>query len=378
MSKNIQLLQGNEACAMGAIYAGCDFFGGYPITPSTEVAEEMALLLPRNGGKFIQMEDEIAGIGTILGAAAAGAKAMTATSGPGFSLMMELLGYGCMAEIPCVIVNVQRGGPSTGLPTKGAQADVMQARWGTHGDHPTIALCPSSVEESFKLTVKAFNLAEKFRMPVILLLDEFIGHMREKIEIPEPGKLEVYTHLKPNCKPSEYMHYGDGSSVGGAYADMGSGYRFNITGLTHDKHGFPTGRSDEIQWKMDRLKDKIEQHRPELVEVDQEFMDDAEIAVFSYGGAARSAQQAIREARAQGIKTGLVRPTTIWPFPDQAIEDILRKVKAVIVAEISQGQLLGEVQRINQFHTKVIPVQRYDGEMLTPNEVLKAITEVKI
>jgi 2-oxoglutarate ferredoxin oxidoreductase subunit alpha len=376
MSKDIRLLQGNEACALGAIYAGCDFFGGYPITPSTEVAEEMALMLPKKGGKFIQMEDEIAGIGTILGAAAAGAKAMTATSGPGFSLMMELLGYGCMAEIPCVIVNVQRGGPSTGLPTKGAQADMMQARWGTHGDHPTIALCPSSVEESFKLTVKAFNLAEKFRMPVILLLDEFIGHMREKMQMPAPGELELYTHPQPTVSPAEYTHYGDGSSVGGPYASMGSGYRFNITGLTHDQHGFPTGRSDEIQWKMDRLKDKIEKHRPELLEVDQEFMDDAEIAVFSYGGAARSAQQAIREARARGIKVGLVRPTTIWPFPDQALEEILRKVKTVIVAEISQGQLLGEIQRLNQTHTKVIPVQRYDGEMLTPNEVLNAIVEV--
>ncbi len=377
MNKNIQLLQGNEACALGAIYAGCDFFGGYPITPSTEIAEDMALMLPKNGGKFIQMEDEIAGIGTILGAAAAGAKAMTATSGPGFSLMMELLGYGCMAEIPCVIVNVQRGGPSTGLPTKGAQADIMQARWGTHGDHPTIALCPSSVEESFKLTVKAFNLAEKFRMPVILLLDEFIGHMREKMEIPAPGKLEIYTHPQPTVKPADYQHYGDGSSVNGSYASMGSGYRFNITGLTHDKHGFPTGRADEIQWKMDRLRDKVEGHRAELLEVDEEFMDDAEIAVFSYGGAARSAQQAIREARAKGIKAGLVRPTTIWPFPDKALEDVLRRVKTMIVAEINQGQLLGEIQRLNQFHTKVVSVQRYDGEMLTPNEVLNAITEVK-
>jgi len=376
MNKDIRLLQGNEACALGAIYAGCDFFGGYPITPSTEVAEDMALMLPRNGGKFIQMEDEIAGIGTILGAAAAGAKAMTATSGPGFSLMMELLGYGCMAEIPCVIVNVQRGGPSTGLPTKGAQADMMQARWGTHGDHPTIALCPSSVEESFKLTVKAFNLAEKFRMPVILLLDEFIGHMREKMQMPAPGELELYTHPQPTVSPAEYTHYGEGSSVGGAYASMGSGYRFNITGLTHDQHGFPTGRSDEIQWKMDRLRDKVEGHRAELLEVDEEFMDDAEIAVFSYGGAARSAQQAIREARARGIKAGLVRPTTIWPFPDKAIEEVLRKVKVMIVAEINQGQLLGEVQRLNQSHTKVVPVQRYDGEMLTPNEVLNAIVEV--
>jgi 2-oxoglutarate ferredoxin oxidoreductase subunit alpha len=375
MSKDIRLLQGNEACALGAIYAGCNFFGGYPITPSTEIAEEMALLLPRGGGRFIQMEDEIAGIATVLGAAAAGAKAMTATSGPGFSLMMELLGYGCMAEVPCVIVNVQRGGPSTGLPTKGAQADVMQARWGTHGDHPTIALCPSSVEESFRLTVRAFNLAEKFRMPVILLLDEFIGHMREKMEIPGPGQLEIYTHAQPDCLPSAYLHYGDGTSVGGAYASLGSGYRFNITGLTHDQHGFPTGRADEIQWKMDRLKAKTEDHRAELIEVDQEFMDDAEIAVFSYGGAARSAQQAVREARARGIKAGLVRPITVWPFPDQALAEVLRRVKAMVVAEISQGQLLGEVQRVNQFHTKVIPVQRYDGEMLTPTEVLNAIAE---
>ena len=375
MSKDIRLLQGNESCSLGAIYAGCNFFGGYPITPSTEIAEEMALMLPREGGRFIQMEDEIAGIATVLGAAAAGAKAMTATSGPGFSLMMELLGYGCMAEIPCVIVNVQRGGPSTGLPTKGAQADVMQARWGTHGDHPTIALCPSSVEESFKLTVRAFNLAEKFRMPVILLLDEFIGHMREKMDIPGPGEMEIYNHPQPTCQPAAYLHYGEGSSVGGAYASLGSGYRFNITGLTHDQHGFPTGRADEIQWKMDRLRAKVEDHLAELIEVDQEFMDDAEIAVFSYGGAARTAQQAVREARAKGIKAGLVRPITLWPFPNQALAEVLRKVKTMIVAEISQGQLLGEVQRVNQFHTKVVPVQRYDGEMLTPTEVVNAIAE---
>jgi 2-oxoglutarate ferredoxin oxidoreductase subunit alpha len=375
MSKNIKLWQGNEACAEGAVYAGCNFFGGYPITPSTEVAEVLALRLPQMGGKFIQMEDEIASMGVILGAAAAGAKAMTATSGPGFSLMMELLGYGYMAEIPCVIVNVQRAGPSTGLPTKGAQADVMQTRWGTHGDHPTIALCPSSIEESFKLTIKAFNLAEKFRVPVVLLLDEFIGHMREKIEIPAPGQLEVYTHAQPKVKPDQYQHYGDGSSVGGPYADMGSGYRFNITGLTHDKHGFPTGRLDEIQWKMDRLKAKIDEHLAELIEVEEEFLDDAELVVFSYGAAARSAQQAVRQAREKGIKAGLLRPTTLWPFPDQVTTDVLKKSKAMLVAEISQGQLIYEVERVNRSNTKVIPVQRYDGEMITPSQILKALEE---
>ncbi len=375
MSKNVALLQGNEACAEGAIYAGCDFFGGYPITPSTEVAEEMARLLPRNGGKFIQMEDEIAGIGSVLGAAAAGAKAMTATSGPGFSLMMELVGYGCMAELPCVIVNVQRGGPSTGLPTKGAQADMMQARWGTHGDHPAIALSPATIEECFSHTVRCFNLAEKFRMPVMLMMDEFIGHMREKMAIPKPGELEVYTHPRPKVKPSEYVHFSEGSSVGGAYAAMGSGYRFNITGLTHDQKGFPTNRADETKWKMDRLKAKIEDHRPELVEIQEEFMEDAEVVLFSYGAATRTSQQAVREARAQGLKVGLIRPTIVWPFPDQAVTEVLRRAKAMVVVEMNQGQMVLEVERANRTHTRLLPALRYDGEMITPAEVMNVIAE---
>ncbi len=373
MSADIRLLQGNEACAEGAIYAGCDFFGGYPITPSTEVAEEMARLLPRHGGKFIQMEDEIAGIATMLGAGAAGAKAMTATSGPGFSLMMELLGYGCMAEIPAVIVNVQRAGPSTGLPTKGAQADMMQARWGTHGDHPAIALCPSSVAESFSLTVKSFNLAERFRMPVQLMLDEFIGHLREKVTIPAPGELEVYTHPRPSVAPGEYRHFGDGTSVGGAYAAMGTGYRFNITGLTHDPMGFPTGRTDEIRWKMDRLRAKTDDHLPELVDVEREFLDDAEVVLFAYGGGARTAQEAVRLARARGIKAGLLRPRIVWPFPDQTVADALAKAKAMLVVELNQGQLIGEVRRVNQGGTKVVPVLRYDGEIITPDELMTAV-----
>ncbi|HBE74056.1 MAG TPA: 2-oxoacid:acceptor oxidoreductase subunit alpha [candidate division Zixibacteria bacterium] len=375
MSKQVALLQGNEACALGAIYAGCDFFGGYPITPSTEVAEEMALMLPRSGGKFIQMEDEIAGIGTVLGAAAAGAKAMTATSGPGFSLMMELLGYGCMAELPCVIVNVQRGGPSTGLPTKGAQADMLQARWGTHGDHQAIALCPSSIEECFTQTVKCFNLAERFRMPVLLMMDEFIGHMREKMTIPQPGELETYTHPRPKVKPAEYRHFGEGTGVGGAYAAMGSGYRFNITGLTHDPKGFPTNRADETKWKMDRLRAKVADHLPELTEVEREFMDDAEIVIFSYGAAARTAQQAVREARAQGVKAGLLRPTVVWPFPDQVVTEALRQARAMVVAELNQGQMILEVERANRTHTRVLPALRYDGEMITPAEVMNVIAE---
>ncbi len=375
MSNQVALLQGNEACAAGAIYAGCDFFGGYPITPSTEVAEEMARLLPRHGGKFIQMEDEIAGIGSVLGAAAAGAKAMTATSGPGFSLMMELLGYGCMAELPCVIVNVQRGGPSTGLPTKGAQADMMQARWGTHGDHQTIALAPSSIEECFTQTVRCFNLAERFRMPVMLMMDEFIGHMREKMSIPAPGELEVYTHPRPKVKPSDYQHFGDGTSVGGVYAAMGSGYRFNITGLTHDPMGFPTNRADEAKWKLDRLKAKVVDHLSELTEVEREFMDDAEVVLFSYGAAARTSQQAVREARAQGIKAGLIRPTIVWPFPHQLVSDVLRKAKAVVVVEMNQGQMALEVERANRSHTRMVTALRYDGEMITPAEVIKAVEE---
>jgi 2-oxoglutarate ferredoxin oxidoreductase subunit alpha len=330
-------------------------------------------MLPMRGGKFIQMEDEIAGIATILGAGAAGAKAMTATSGPGFSLMLELLGYGCMAEIPSVIVNVQRAGPSTGLPTKGAQADMMQARWGTHGDHPAIALCPSSVYESFALTVKSFNLAERFRIPVLFMLDEFIGHLREKITVPAPGELEVYTHPRPSQKPSDYQHYGDGTSVGGSYAAMGTGYRFNVTGLTHDKMGFPTGRLDEINWKMDRLKAKIDDHRQELVDVEREFLDDAEIVLFAYGGGARTAQEAVRMARAKGIKAGLLRPRIIWPFPDQVVADALTKAKVMLVVELNQGQLIGEVQRVNACGTKIVPVLRYDGEIITPGEIMTAV-----
>ncbi len=375
MSQRVVLWQGNEACAQGAIYAGCNFFGGYPITPSTEVAEEMSRLLPKNGGKFIQMEDEIAGLGAVLGAAAAGAKAMTATSGPGFSLMMELLGYGCMAELPCVIVNVQRGGPSTGLPTKGAQADMLQARWGTHGDHPTIALSPASIEECFTQTVKCFNLAERFRLPVLLMMDEFIGHMREKMTVPAPGQLEVYTHPRPRVKPAEYQHFGPGTEVGGAYAAMGSGYRFNITGLTHDPMGFPTNRADETKWKMDRLRSKVEDHRAELVEVHEEFMEDAEVLLFSYGAATRTSQQVVRQARAQGLKVGLLRPAIVWPFPDQAVAEALRKVEAMVVVEMNQGQMILEVERCNRTHTRVLPALRYDGEMITPSEVMKVLEE---
>jgi len=375
MSRQVVLLQGNEACARGAIYAGCNFFGGYPITPSTEVAEEMARMLPKHGGKFIQMEDEIASLGSVLGAAAAGAKAMTATSGPGFSLMMELLGYGCMAELPCVIVNVQRGGPSTGLPTKGAQADMMQARWGTHGDHPTIALSPSSIEECFTQTVKCFNLAERFRMPVILLMDEFIGHMREKMALPQPGEMEVYTHPRPKVKPAQYEHYGQDSGVGGAYANMGSGYRFNITGLTHDPKGFPTNRPDETKWKMDRLRAKIEDHRSELVMAEQEFLDDAEVVLFSYGAAARTSRHVVRQARAQGFKAGLLRPAVLWPFPDRLVTEVLRRIKAMVVVEMNQGQMISEVERANHTHTRILPALRYDGEMITPDEVMNVLEE---
>lgn len=375
MSGKVALLQGNEACAEGAIYAGCDFFGGYPITPSTEIAEEMARLLPKHGGKFIQMEDEIASIGSVLGAAAAGAKAMTATSGPGFSLMMELVGYGCMAELPCVIVNVQRGGPSTGLPTKGAQADMMQARWGPHGDHPAIALSPSTIEECYTQTVRCFNLAERFRMPVMLMMDEFIGHMREKMAIPGPGELEVYTHPRPKARPSDYVHFGEGTSVGGTYAAMGSGYRFNITGLTHDPMGFPTNRADETKWKMDRLKAKIDDHRSDLVELQEEFMGDAEVVLFSYGAATRTAQQVVREARDRGIKAGLLRPTIVWPFPDQAVTEALRRARSMVVVEMNQGQMILQVERANRTHTKVLPALRYDGEMITPSEVMEVVEE---
>ncbi|MEK7772720.1 MAG: 2-oxoacid:acceptor oxidoreductase subunit alpha, partial [Deltaproteobacteria bacterium] len=302
--KKKKLLQGNEACVEGAIYAGCRFYAGYPITPSTEIAEGMSVRLPKVGGKFIQMEDEIGGIAAAIGASLAGLKSLTATSGPGFSLKQECIGYACLTEIPLVIVNVMRGGPSTGYPTGPSQADIMQAKWGTHGDHPAIVLTPSYVQEILSETVRAFNLAEKYRTPVIVLYDEIIGHMREPITIPAPGELEVVDREKATCPPEEYFPYDDRYDVA-PLAPFGSGYRFHVTGLNHKKDGFPTNDAKIIRENNERIMRKVDKNREELWKNEETYLDDAEIAVFTIGSTARSARFAVNEARKAGIKAGL-------------------------------------------------------------------------
>lgn len=377
MKNNIKLMQGNEACVEGAIAAGMRFYGGYPITPSTEIAEGSAQKLPRVGGKFIQMEDEIAGIAATIGAALTGVKAMTATSGPGFSLKQENIGYAAMAEIPCVIVNVQRHGPSTGLPTSPSQGDVMQAKWGTHGDHPVIALSPSSVKETFDLTVRCFNLAEKYRTPVILLLDEIVGHMREGIEIPDPSELEIIDRKKPAKDDSEYLAYKvpEGEYVA-PMAGFGDGHRYHVTGLVHDESGFPTNSNIVADELCTRLMKKVEDNVDDIVTYEAFFMEDAEMVVLSYGGTARSAKSAVKEARKKGLKVGMFRPITIWPFPEKQVKEIAKRVKGIIVAELNYGQLVLEVERVVKGHTEVCHIGKVDGEIITPSEILSKIEEV--
>lgn len=377
MSK-ISLMQGNQAVAEGAIAAGVKFFGGYPITPSTEVAESLAKMLPAVGGKFIQMEDEIAGIGVIIGAALTGKKVMTATSGPGFSLKQELLGYACIAEIPMVIVNVQRVGPSTGQPTSPAQGDVMQARWGTHGDHPMIALTPGSVPECFDLTVKAYELSEKYRTPVILLLDEVIGHMREKIELPDSyDEIAKPQRKLPKVSPEEYKAYKPDDDLVPAMAPFGTGYRWHVTGLVHDEYGFPDGSPAATKECIDRLHAKVNNNLDDIVLYENYYMDDAEIAVIAYGGTARTAYDAVDAARAKGVKVGLFRPITMWPFPEKQVKEIAGQVKNILVAEMNFGQYVREVERVVAGEVPVTLHAKYNNEAITPNELLTAIENLK-
>jgi 2-oxoglutarate ferredoxin oxidoreductase subunit alpha len=371
-----RLLQGNEAVVEGALYAGCRFFAGYPITPATEISEVMAARLPAEGGTFIQMEDEIASMGAIIGASLAGAKAMTATSGPGFSLMQENLGFGVIAEVPCVVVNVMRGGPSTGLPTMVSQGDVQQARWGTHGDHPIIVLSAATTRECFDLTVKAFNLAERYRTPVILLTDEVVAHTREKIVLPPPGELEVVERVRPTVPPDWYIPYADTASGVPPMGIFGDGYRYHVTGLIHDVRGFPTERADEIVPFLNRLFRKINQHFHEIMMVKEELTEDAEVLVIAYGSVARSAKRAVREAREKGIKAGLLQLVTLWPFPRQLLEPYLKRVRAVLVPELNMGQMSREVKRVNQGMTKVETLNRIDGGLITPGEILERLVKM--
>lgn len=371
------LLQGNEAVVEAALSVGCSFYAGYPITPSTEIAEGLAARLPAVGGTFIQMEDEIASLAACLGASLAGAKAMTATSGPGFSLMQELIGYGCIAEIPVVIVNVMRGGPSTGLPTSPSQADVMQARWGTHGDHPIIVLTASSVREAFDQTVRAFNLSEKYRTPVILLLDEVVGHMREKVRLPARGAVERVDRIRPSMPPEWYAPYDETNTGVPPMAAFGDGYRYHVTGLVHDRMGFPTQQKTEIVQGMNRLFRKIERGFREICVTEEIAAEDAEAVVVAYGSVARSAREAVEELRAQGKRAGLLRLQTLWPFPRAAFERILGPgtVKALLVCEMNRGQVYREVLRVARGRADVHKLVRNDGELITPAEIAKGLRE---
>lgn len=374
--KKKKLLQGNEACTEGALYAGCRFYAGYPITPSTEIAEHLSVRLPKVGGKFIQMEDEIASIAAITGASLTGLKSMTATSGPGFSLKQEGIGFACMAEIPCVIVNVMRGGPSTGFPTGPGQSDVMQAKWGTHGDHPVIAVAPAYVQEILSETVRAFNLSEKYRTPVMILYDEIVGHMREPIVLPEKGELEVVDRIKPTCKPEEYFPYDDKYEIA-PLAAYGEGYRFHVTGLNHKKDGFPTNDAKTIQEGNERIIKKIENHKNDIWKNEEVELNDAKVAVFAYGSTARSGRYAVKEARSKGIKAGLLRPLTLWPFPEKAVEELSKKVKVFIVPEMNMGQMIGEVERYAKGRCEVIGINRVDGEPIHPQQILDVIERYK-
>ncbi|MEW6051443.1 MAG: 2-oxoacid:acceptor oxidoreductase subunit alpha [Candidatus Zixiibacteriota bacterium] len=371
-----RLMQGNAACVQGAIYAGMRFYAGYPITPSTEVAEGCARELPKIGGRFIQMEDEIASIAAVVGASVSGLKAMTATSGPGYSLMLENIGYAYMTETPCVIVNVQRGGPSTGLPTKVSQSDTMQARWGTHGDYTAIAVAPSSVGDTITETIRAFNLSERFRTPVTVLLDEVIGHMREMVTIPEPGEYPIINRVAPTVPPEQFVPFVMTPNMVSPMPAYGQGYRYNVTGLTHDIMGFSTNRADEIAPKLDKLKFKIENYRDELAKIRVDMMDDAEVAFIAYGTVARTAQQAALIARQAGFKVGSIQLFTIWPFPDQQLIELCARCRKVIVGELNMGQIVHEVQRVLPRDVEIHTIQRYDGEILTPHQLLEKLDEV--
>lgn len=377
MMKKARLMQGNEACAEGAIAAGVRFFAGYPITPSTEVAETMAKLLPKYGGKFVQMEDEIASMGAILGASLAGAKVMDATSGPGFSLKQELIGYAACAEIPCVLVNVQRVGPSTGQPTAPSQGDVMQVRWGTHGDHPMIALSPWSVRETFDATVMAVNYAERFRTPVILLMDEMIGHLRERVELPEDGELEIYPRRAPKLTRAEgYQPFTPDADLVPNVADFGTGYHIHVTGLIHDDTGFPSGSPKITEESIDRLHEKIMRVADEIIHTEEFFMDDAEYAVIAFGGTARTAYEAVEKLRAEGVKVGLLRLLTVWPFADKIVAKLAEKVKGIMVAELNYGQVVHEVRRAAKGLCPVTLCGKYNMQSFEPDEIEASIRDM--
>ena len=371
-----RLLQGNEAIVEGALAARCRFFAGYPITPASEISEQLSVRLPAVNGTFIQMEDEIASIGAVIGASLAGVKAMTATSGPGFSLMQENIGFACAAEVPCVIVNVMRGGPSTGLPTGPAQGDVQMARWGTHGDHSVVVLAVSTVSDSFAITVKAFNIAERYRVPVILLSDEIVAHTRESVELPLNSEVKVMDRIAPGMPPEWYIPYqGDARGVP-PMAAFGDGYRHHVTGLVHDRQGFPTQIPHEVEEFHHRLTGKITRNLPDIQISEKYCMDDADLFIVAYGAVARSARRAVREARNAGIRAGLVQLITLFPFPRKTLTPYLRQCRSVLVPEMNMGQISREVQRVNQGECTVDKLNKVDGRVITPQEIYERLIKL--
>lgn len=372
----VQFMQGNEACVYAAIDAGARFYGGYPITPSSEIAELSAQLLPQVDGIFLQMEDEIGSIATIIGASAAGKKSYTATSGPGFSLMQENLGMAIYAEVPLVLINIQRNGPSTALATRPAQGDVMQARWGTHGDHPIIALCPASVQECYDLTVRAFNLAEKYRIPVILLGDEVIGHMRESLTIPELNELEIINRKKPITPVEEYKPYATGDDDIPSIPPYGTEYIVHISSSCHDESGYSHNAPQTADNLVRRLHRKIENNKRDIVQVERFGPEDAEVTIIAYGAVSRSAKQAVIDAQQEGLSVNLLRLITQWPFADDQVVEVLKKSKAVIVPELNLGQVVLEIQRLNSFNTPVYTLSRIDGELIIPSQIVDKIKGV--
>ena len=369
-------LDGDQACCEGALAAGANFAAGYPITPSTEVVERFAARVPTVGGVFIQLEDELASSIAILGAAWGGAKSFTVTSGPGFSLMMEHIGLAAMTETPCVFVDVQRGGPSTGLPTLPGQADMMQARWGSHGDYEIIALCPNSPQECFNLMIDAFNFAEQYRTPVLFMMDECVGHMTEKVVIPPADQIDIVPRRMTSLPPSEYQPYKPGPDGVPEMVKAGDGYRFHITGLTHDERGYPAMTWKAQEKLVRRLVNKVRKNGERIQRCEERNLEDADIAVVAYGITSRVALRAIQMARAEGIKAGLLRPIVVWPFPQNRIRELAEKVKAFVVVEMNYGQLVNEVERCAAGKAETVLVDHGGGTVHDPEEVLKAIREV--
>ncbi len=368
-----RLIQGNQACAEGALAAGCRFFAGYPITPSSEIAEHLARSLPGAGGTFVQMEDEIASLGAVIGASVGGMKAMTATSGPGFSLMQEHIGYAAMAEVPCVVVDVMRGGPSTGLPTSPSQGDVMQARWGTHGGHPAIVLAPASVAEVFELTVRAFNLAERFHTPVTVVFDEVIGHTRESVVLPD--HVDIVDRRRPDGPVEGFLPKAAAADDITPLPAFGDGYRYHLTGLVYDERGFPTTDPTQTGALLERLHRKVDAYSPEIEDAETFMTEDADVIVFAYGIVARAAREAVRLAREEGVRAGLFRPVTLWPFPAKALEAAVGAARTVIAAEMNHGQMIHEVERVAASTAEIVPHLRVDGEPISPAELLAKLRE---